>query len=168
MNNNTETNTQTNKLKNETNKKAFTTVNSKQKFTTEQISNDFELNIPFAIRINEKYYKLYKKFNARQKRLVKYLVEAVIMAVAEGKGQIEFSETQPTIINLNANINEARAEANVNIDISKLVDTINQLQKLLLEIQKNNFNAKQNAYIIPPARINDIQEKLDSLKKLVN
>ncbi len=115
MNTNTETEKTTENL---TRKNAFTTVNSKQNL--ESFQTDYELSVPFAVRVNEKYYKLYKKFNASQKRLVKHLVEASIAAVAEGKSQIEFNETQPIIINLNANINEVKAEAMSSLIVVKV------------------------------------------------
>uniref|UniRef100_UPI0001C384FD hypothetical protein n=1 Tax=Saccharolobus solfataricus TaxID=2287 RepID=UPI0001C384FD len=101
--NETKTETETNLQTNDFTKTAlFTTVNSKQKQETE-----VRVTVPFAVRIDVKYYSLYKNFNKKQKDLVKYLVEAVIAAVAEGKSQtlIEFNEMQPTVINLNANIN---------------------------------------------------------------
>ncbi len=125
--------------------------------------------MPFFVRVNEKYYKLYKKFNASQKRLVKHLVEASIAAVAEGKSQIEFNETQPIIINLNANINEVKAEAraSVEIDISKLVELANELESLILTIQKNNWDPQKSAYILPKARIKDLTEKIEFLKKVL-
>jgi ABC-type long-subunit fatty acid transport system fused permease/ATPase subunit len=129
--------------------------------------------------VKEKYMSL----SAKQKKIVKLALESIILSLAEDKENfskiakelgIELVKDNLTLspINININVNEvkaqAKSEAKVNIDISKLTEILNELESLLIAIQKNNFNAKQNAYTIPPARWKDLTEKIDSLKKLVN
>ena len=129
--------------------------------------------------VKEKYMSL----SAKQKKIVKLALESIILSLAEDKENfskiakelgIELVKDNLTLspINININVNEvkaqAKSEAKVNIDISKLTEILNELESLLIVIQKNNFNAKQNAYTIPPARWKDLTEKIDSLKKLVN
>ncbi len=151
-----------------TRKKAFTTVNSKHNLESFQTGeNDIELTVPFAVRINEKYYKMYKKFNSAQKRLVRHLVEASISGIARGRDSLQFDETQPIIINLNANINNAEAKTSVNIDVSELIEKVNELEKLLLTIQKYTFDARENSYRVPQARMKDLKERIEVLKDLV-
>ncbi|ACP34319.1 chromosome partition protein [Sulfolobus islandicus L.S.2.15] len=127
--------------------------------------------------VKEKYMSL----SVRQKKIVKLALESIIVSLAEDKENfskiakelgIELVKDNLTLspININININEAKAQAKseVKLDISKLTELLNELESLLIAIQKNNFNAKQNVYTIPPARWKELNEKIDSLKKLMN
>jgi len=129
--------------------------------------------------VKEKYLSL----TAKQKKIVKLTLESVILSLANDKENfnkiakelgIELVKDNLTLspINININVNEvkaqAKSEAKVNIDISKLTEILNELESLLTTIQKNNWRKESNAYIIPPARWKELNEKIDSLKKLVN
>ena len=110
---------------------------------------------------------------------LKQLVSAYIISKAVEKGIeipedlkkafqniINKSSVQGNIV-FNINISKSEAKSEVKLDISKLTEILNELESLLIAIQKNNFNAKQNAYTIPPARWKDLTEKIESLKKVL-
>ncbi len=126
--------------------------------------------------VKEKYMSL----SAKQKKIVKLTLESIILSLADDKENynkiakelgIELVKDNLTLspINININVNEVKAQAKseVKLDISKLTEILNELESLLIAIQKNNFNAKQNAYTIPPARWKDLTEKIESLKKVL-
>ncbi len=110
---------------------------------------------------------------------LKQLVSAYIISKAVEKGIeipedlkkafqniINKSSVQGNIV-FNINISKSEAKSEVKLDISKITEILNELESLLIAIQKNNFNAKQNAYTIPPARWKDLTEKIESLKKVL-
>jgi hypothetical protein len=110
---------------------------------------------------------------------LKQLVSAYIISKAVEKGIeipedlkkafqniINKSSAQGNVV-FNINISKSEAKSEVKLDISKLTEILNELESLLIAIQKNNFNAKQNAYTIPPARWKDLTEKIESLKKVL-
>lgn len=135
-----------------------------------------------GIRLPIPIYLLYNSLELTKDDLaeLKQLISAFIISKAVEKG-IEIPEdlkkpfqnifgkssTNGNII-FNINISNAKSEAKVNIDISKLTQILNELESLLTTIQKNNWRKESNAYIIPPARWKELNEKVDSLKKLVN
>lgn len=56
----------------------------------------------------------------------------------------------------------------MNIDITGLLNKLNELERMLVGIQKNNWDRERNAYFLPLSRMNELSEKLSDLKKLVN
>ncbi|AZG03591.1 hypothetical protein [Sulfolobus spindle-shaped virus] len=135
-----------------------------------------------GIRLPTAIYVIYEALDLNKEDIaeLKQLLSAFIVAKAIEKG-IDVPEELKTafqnIVNkssaqgnvvFNINISKSEAKSEVKLDISKLTEILNELESLLIAIQKNNFNAKQNAYTIPPARWKELNEKIDSLKKLVN
>ena len=124
--------------------------------------------------VKERYLQL----SPEKKKIVKLVLQNIIFSLANDKENLEGvakelglelakQNIQP-ILNINVNVSESKAENHINIDISKLIEAINELERLLLTIQKHNWNPNQNAYIIPIARMKDIENKLDELRRLVN
>ncbi|AAR27908.1 ORF E152 [Sulfolobus virus Ragged Hills] len=135
-----------------------------------------------GIRLPTAIYVIYEALDLNKEDIaeLKQLLSAFIVTKAIEKG-IDVPEELKTafqnIVNkssaqgnvvFNINISKSEAKSEVKLDISKLTEILNELESLLITIQKNNFNAKQNAYTIPPARWKELNEKIDSLKKLVN
>jgi len=168
-----ETNPQTNKLKNEGLEKTVKQTSNKQ---TKTNTNFYNITTLLAFRINVIAKEKYMELSPHKKKIVKLALESIILSLANDKEDLQHfakelgielakENIQPII---NININEAHSEAKVNIDITKLLEILNELESLLSTIQKNNWRKESNAYIIPPARWKELNEKVDSLKKLVN
>ena len=135
-----------------------------------------------GIRLPISLYLLYNSLELDKDDLaeLKQLLSAFIVAKAVEKGidvpedlkkafQNIVNKTTPGQGNVvfNINISKSEAKSEVKLDISKITEILNELESLLIAIQKNNFNAKQNAYTIPPARWKDLTEKIESLKKVL-
>ncbi|AQQ16834.1 D152 [Sulfolobus spindle-shaped virus Lassen] len=135
-----------------------------------------------GVRIPTAIYVIYEALDLNKDDIaeLKQLVSAYIISKAVEKG-IEIPEdlkkafqnivnksTQGSNVVFNINISKSEAKSEVKLDISKLTELLNELESLLITIQKNNFNAKQNAYVLPISRMKDLQEKLDALRRLVN
>jgi len=135
-----------------------------------------------GIRLPTAIYVIYEALDLNKEDIaeLKQLLSAFIVTKAIEKGIdvpedlknafqniVNKSSAQGNVV-FNINISKSEAKSEVKLDISKLTEILNELESLLIAIQKNNFNAKQNAYTIPPARWKELNEKIDSLKKLVN
>jgi hypothetical protein len=137
-----------------------------------------------GIRLPSPIYVIYEALDLNKDDIaeLKQLVSAYIISKAVEKGIdvpedlknafqniVNKSSAQGNVVfNINISKSEAHSEAKVNIDISKLTEVLNELESLLTAIQKNNWRKESNAYVIPPARWKELNEKIDSLKKLVN
>jgi mRNA-degrading endonuclease HigB of HigAB toxin-antitoxin module len=136
-----------------------------------------------SIRLPIAVYLIYNSLELDKDDIaeLKQLVSAYIISKAVEKG-IEIPEdlkkafqnivnksssAQGNIV-FNINISKSEAKAEVKVDLAKLSEILNELESLLSTIQKNNWRKESNAYIIPPARWKELNEKIDSLKKLVN
>jgi predicted DNA-binding protein len=111
---------------------------------------------------------------------LKQLVSAYIISKAVEKGIeipedlknafqniVNKSSAQGNVV-FNINISKSEAKTEVKLDISKLSEILNELESLLITIQKNNWDPQKYAYILPKARMTELSEKLSDLKKLVN
>ena len=168
-----ETNFQTNKL-NKTGSERFVKQTSNKQTKTN--ANFYNITTLLAFRINVIAKEKYMELSPQKKKIVKLALESIILSLANDKEDLQHfakelgielakENIQPII---NINVNEAHSEAKVNIDITKILELVNELESLLVSIQKYNFNAERNAYVLPPARMKDLQQKLNELKKMVN
>jgi uncharacterized protein YpuA (DUF1002 family) len=168
-----ETNFQTNKL-NKTGSERFVKQTSNKQTKTN--TNFYNITTLLAFRINVIAKEKYMELSPQKKKIVKLILESAILSLSDDKEDLERvakelgielakNNIQPII---NINVNEAHSEAKVNIDITKILELVNELESLLVSIQKYNFNAERNAYVLPPARMKDLQQKLNELKKMVN
>jgi hypothetical protein len=171
-NNNTTNETNPQQLKNAGLEKTVKQTSNKQ---TKTNTNFYNITTLLAFRINVIAKEKYMELSPHKKKIVKLLLENAILSLADDKADLQYfakelgielakENIQPII---NINVNEAHSEAKVNIDISKLTEILNELESLLMTIQRNNWRKENNAYVIPPARWKDLAEKIDSLKKLV-
>ncbi|ARM76418.1 hypothetical protein [Acidianus manzaensis] len=124
---------------------------------------------------------LYELLDKDEVSELKQVIMSYIVSKAAAKGveipeeiktsvKAEFSKTTDggnIIFNINVTEQETN-NANTKIDVSTLLEKINELEVFLLQIQKYNFDARENAYKIPPARLKDFEEKIKGLKDLVN
>ncbi|AZG03072.1 hypothetical protein [Sulfolobus spindle-shaped virus] len=139
----------------------------------------FSTRIEFRISVlaKEKYLKL----DARKKRIVKLALESLIFSLSDDKENFEKVAKElgielvkdnitPSInININYNENKPKAEAKVNVTID-LSDLINKLNELWNEVKVRNKDIQRNnAIVLPPARIKEFDELIAKImKKLVN
>jgi hypothetical protein len=168
-----ETNFQTNKLKQTGSEKTVKQTSNKQ---TKTNANFYNITTLLAFRINVIAKEKYMELSPQKKKIVKLMLESAILSVSDDKEDLERvakelgielakNNIQPII---NINVNEAHSEAKVNIDITKLIEILNELESLILTIQKNNWDPHKSAYILPRLRMTELSEKIESLKKLVN
>ncbi|QGA87242.1 hypothetical protein [Sulfolobus spindle-shaped virus] len=121
---------------------------------------------------------IYKSLTPEKKRIVKKVLEATIYALGGNKEElnkitrelgIEIAKEEGTnTVTFNINISESESRAEVKIDVPKLLTTINELEALLGQIQKYNFRKDLNGYLLPPARMKDLETRITALKELVN
>ncbi len=127
--------------------------------------------------VKEKYMGL----SPKQKKLVKLILESTILSLAQDKQNyekiakefgIEIMKSDSPIpsfnITVNVNEKEEKAKDEKNINLNKLMESLNELESLLLTIQNNNWRKEANAYIIPLARWKELIEKVNSIKKVVS
>jgi len=134
-----------------------------------------------GIRLPTAIYVIYEALDLNKEDIaeLKQLLSAFIVTKAIEKGIdvpedlknafqniVNKSSAQGNVV-FNINISKSEAKSEVKLDISKITEILNELESLLITIQKNNFSAKQNAYTIPPARWKDLTEKIESLKKVL-
>ncbi|QGA87267.1 hypothetical protein [Sulfolobus spindle-shaped virus] len=131
-----------------------------------------------AFRISAVAKARYMSLSPRKKRIVKLGLETLIYALSGHKEDLNrvsrelglelAKESIQPIVNINISESRAEAKAEAKIDITKLLDVINELEALLIQIQKNNFRKDLNCYLIPPARMKDLETRITALKELVN
>jgi len=128
--------------------------------------------------VKEKYMGL----SPKQKKLVKLILESTILSLAQDKQNyekiakefgIEIAKNDSTVpsFNITVNVNETKEDEKnneKNINITKLIESLNELESLLLTIQNNNWRKEANAYIIPLARWKELIEKVNSIKKVIS
>ncbi|AZI76018.1 hypothetical protein SPV2_gp19 [Sulfolobus polyhedral virus 2] len=133
------------------------------------------------LRVKTLIKQIYKDMPMSKKKMVNSLLQDIILSMAEEKLPesikkqlkrelnieiLKHSDNAEMHHNINIIINENRAE--VNIDLTKLVDFLNELQKLIFEIAKHNYDNKLNAYVLPKARMNDLTKIVNNLRRLLN
>ncbi|ACZ35735.1 unknown [Sulfolobus spindle-shaped virus 6] len=179
--NGTVTNPQTNKLKNAGIEKTVKQTSNKQTQTNPQTNPLFySITSLLAFRINVVAKQKYMELPPQKKKIVKLTLETIIFSLAEDKEDLERAvkelgielaknNTQP-VLNLNINYNEVKAEAKntVNIDISKLLELMNELERIINWIETHNWRKEQNSYVVPPAVLKELNDTFAKIKRLVN
>ncbi|ABV26205.1 hypothetical protein SSSV4_ORF159b [Sulfolobus spindle-shaped virus 4] len=140
----------------------------------------------FSVRIPAKIYLIYELLDPDSEDIVelRQLVSAYIVAKAIEKGikipdeiKSEFrniisksTQNNNVVFNINISKSESKSEAKAEakLDLTKLTELLNELEQLLLMIEKNNWEKKSNAYVLPPARMRELTEKIKELRRLVN
>ncbi|MQL56444.1 chromosome partition protein [Acidianus ambivalens] len=174
--NTTETNPQTNKLTNAGIEKTVKQTSNKQ--TNLNPSNFYNITSLLAFRINVIAKQKYMELSPQKKKIVKLVLENAILSLAEDKENLPYfakqlglelakNDIQP-ILNININYSEAKAEAKAEIDISKLLELTNELERIINWIETHNWRKEQNAYIVPPAVLKELNDAFAKIKRLVN
>ncbi|AZG03494.1 hypothetical protein [Sulfolobus spindle-shaped virus] len=146
------------------------------------MADEIRVTSLLAFRINALAKEKYLRLDARKKRIVKLALESLIFSLSDDKENFEKVAKElnielirdnitPASINININYNEnkPKAEAKVNVTI-ELSDLINKLNELWNEVKVRNKDIQRNnAIVLPPARIKEFDELIAKImKKLVN
>ncbi|AZG03150.1 hypothetical protein [Sulfolobus spindle-shaped virus] len=146
------------------------------------MADEIRVTSLLAFRINALAKEKYLRLDARKKRIVKLALESLIFSLSDDKENFEKVAKElnielirdnitPASINININYNEnkPKAEAKVNVTI-ELSDLINKLNELWNEVKVRNRDIQRNnAVVLPPARIKEFDELIAKImKKLVN
>ncbi|AZG03214.1 hypothetical protein [Sulfolobus spindle-shaped virus] len=146
------------------------------------MADEIRVTSLLAFRINALAKEKYLRLDARKKRIVKLALESLIFSLSDDKENFEKVAKElnielirdnitPASINININYNEnkPKAEAKVNVTID-LSDLINKLNELWNEVKVRNKDIQRNnAIVLPPARIKEFDELIAKImKKLVN
>lgn len=126
-------------------------------------------------RVSSLTKERYMELSPQQKKIVKMILEAVILTMAGDKDNLEKiardlgvelmrDNIPPTIFNINVNYSEA---TKTKIDLQKVIEKLNELDHLLFLIQKYSWDKTKNAYCIPIARMKELIELIEELKKLL-
>jgi len=172
QNTKTQTNNTNNNNTGQTSVRRLTFLNFNKEFSLSPADSQL------FFRVNKEIKEIYSSLTPQQKRIVKLILQAAILSLSGEKEKLQQvakelgaelakQDMQP-ILNINVSVSEAKNTNNVNIDFSKLLDVINKLERLMLTIEQYTWDPKQNAYKIPPARMEELTKLLNELRKLIN
>lgn len=133
-----------------------------------------KLDFRVSVLVKDRYMQL----SPEKKKIVKLVLESVIFTLANDNANLQAAakelglelakqNIQP-IVNINVNVAEAKAEAKVKIDVEQLLEKLNEIEKLLLSIQKYTFDPAHNTYRIPPARMKELADLVKQMRGLLN
>ncbi|ARM37801.1 hypothetical protein [Sulfolobus polyhedral virus 1] len=135
------------------------------------------------LRVKTLIKHIYRDMPMSKKKMVNSLLQDIILSMAEEKLPenikrqlkhelnieiLKHSDNAEMPHNINIIINQNNQNTEVNIDLTKLIDFLNELQKLIFEIAKHNYDNKLNAYVLPKARLNDLSTIVNNLRRLLN